>query len=97
MKRIYTPVKKKTILVVDDDQIAIHIYREKFQSQGFKVEVAGNAASAMQTLRKNPVDLLILDLCLPGLGGVELLKDTRSVSGLQRCRSSFSPTRIWAT
>jgi hypothetical protein len=36
MKRIYHPVKKKTILIVDDDQVVLHIYREKFRARGSK-------------------------------------------------------------
>jgi CheY-like chemotaxis protein len=83
MKRIYTPVKKKTILMVDDDQVVVHMYSEKFQSRGFKVEVAGDGDSAMQRLRKEPVDLVILDLCLPGMNGVEVLKSIRSEFDMQ--------------
>lgn len=80
MKRIYTPVKKKTILIVDDDQVVVRMYQEQFRSQGYKVEVAGNDHSAMQMLklRKDPVDLMILDLCLPGMDSVEVLKNIRS-------------------
>lgn len=78
MKRIYTPVKKKTILIVDDDQIAVHIYRRTFQSEGFKVDVVGDGDSAVQTLKKDPVDLMILDLSLPGMNAVEVLKNIRS-------------------
>ena len=78
MKRIYNPIKKKTILIVDDDQIVVHIYREKFQRSGFKVEVADNGDNVMQRLKKEPVDLVILDLCLPGMNGVEVLKNIRS-------------------
>jgi DNA-binding response OmpR family regulator len=83
MKRIYTPVKKKTILMVDDDQVVVQIYPKKFQSQGFKVEVAGNGDSAMQRLKKEPVHLVILDLCLPGMNGVEVLKNIRSEFEMQ--------------
>ena len=77
MKRIYTPVKKKTILIVDDDQAVIQMYQERFQSHAFQVEVAGNGHQAMQRLKKDPVDLVILDLCLPGMDGVEVLKNIR--------------------
>jgi CheY-like chemotaxis protein len=83
MKRIYTPVKKKTILIVDDDQVVVHIYREKFQRQGFKIEVADNGDNVMQRLTKEPVDLVILDLCLPGMNGVEVLKNIRSEFDVQ--------------
>jgi CheY-like chemotaxis protein len=78
MKRIFSPVRKKTILIVDDDQVVVHIYREKFQRQGFKVEVADNGDNVMQRLKKEPVDLVVLDLCLPGMNGVEVLKNIRS-------------------
>jgi CheY-like chemotaxis protein len=78
MKKIYTPVKKKTILIVDDDQVVVHIYREKFQREGFNVEAADNGESTMERLKKSPVDLVILDLCLPGMNGVDVLKNIRS-------------------
>ena len=83
MKRIFTPVGKKTILIVDDDGLAIHIYREKLQGHGFKVEVVGDGATALQTLKKDVVDLVILDLCLPGISAVELIKNIRSDSDMQ--------------
>jgi CheY-like chemotaxis protein len=78
MKRVYQPRRKKMILIVDDDQIAIRMYQEEFQSQGFNVEVADNDHSAIQILRKVPVDLVLLDLCLPGMDVVEVLKNIRS-------------------
>jgi DNA-binding response OmpR family regulator len=83
MKRVFTPVKRKTILIIDDDQVALHIYREKFQRHGFKVEVAESANSVWQTIRRESTALLILDLCLPQLNGVELVKDIRAVFDMQ--------------
>ncbi len=77
MKRIYTPAKKKTILIVDDNQAVIQMYEERLHSHAFKVEVAASGHQAMQRLRKDPVDLLILDLCLPGMDGVEVLRNIR--------------------
>src|SRR3989440_2045294 len=83
MKRIFTPAKKKSILIVDDDQFATQIYREKLEAQGFKVEVTRDFDSTLQTLKKEVVDLLILDLCLPGINVVELIKNIRSESATQ--------------
>src|SRR6266480_551636 len=80
MKRIFTPAKKKSILIVDDDQFTTLIYREKLEAQGFKLEVTRDFDSTLQTLKKEVVDLLILDLCLPGINVVELIKNIRSDS-----------------
>jgi CheY-like chemotaxis protein len=83
MKRIYLPNKRKTILIVDDEQVAVHAYREKFQSHGYIVKVAENDQAAMHTLRDEPIALMILDLCLPGMDGAEVLRNVRSVFDMQ--------------
>src|SRR6266566_121755 len=83
MKTIFTPAKKKSILIVDDDQFATHICREKLEAQGFKVEVTRDFDSTLQTLKKGVVGLVILDLCLPGINVVELIKNIRSESAMQ--------------
>src|SRR5438309_2668643 len=83
MKRIFTPAKKKSTLIVDDDQFVTQIYREKLEAQGFKVEVTRDFDSTLQTLKKEVVDLLVLDLCLPGINVVELIKNIRSESATQ--------------
>src|SRR6266496_1893809 len=83
MRKIFTPAKKKSILIVDDDQFATQIYREKLEAQGFKVEVTRDFDSTLQTLKKGVVGLVILDLCLPGINVVELIKSIRSESAMQ--------------
>lgn len=83
MKRIITPSKKKTVLIVDDDQVAGHIYRGNLQNQGFNVEIADQSESATQKLMEETIDLVIVDLCLPELNAVELIKDIRSNSATQ--------------
>jgi CheY-like chemotaxis protein len=82
MKRVFTPTKKKTILILDDDQPVSEDYREKLQAQGFKVELTAAFDTTLQTLRKTAVDLAILDLCLPGINVVELINNIRSDSGI---------------
>jgi CheY-like chemotaxis protein len=83
MKKIFTPAKKKSILIVDDDQFATHIFQQKLEAQGFKVEVTRDFDSTLQTLKKGVVGLVILDLCLPGIKMVELIKNIRSESAMQ--------------
>jgi len=80
MKRVFTPTKKKTILILDDDQPASQGYREKLQAQGFKVEVTAAFDTTLQIFKNTAVDLAILDLCLPGINVLELIKNIRSDS-----------------
>src|SRR5436190_5738492 len=83
MKRIFTPTKKKMILIVDDDRLSVHIYRAKFETQGVKVMVVRDADSALQSLQKDDINIVLLDLCLPGINAVELIKNIRSDPGTQ--------------
>ena len=82
MKRVFTPTKKKTILILDDDQPGSQGYREKLQAQGFKLELTAAFDTTLQFFKKTAVDLAILDLCLPGINVVELIKNIRSDSGI---------------
>jgi CheY-like chemotaxis protein len=81
MKRTYTPTKPKKILIVDDDESVASTYRNKLQSERFKVEVATSGEKALQSLKKEPVDLVILDFSLPGMNAAEILKTIRSQVG----------------
>jgi DNA-binding response OmpR family regulator len=82
MKKVFTPTKKKTILILDDDQPVSEGYREKLQAQGFKVELTAAFDATLQVFKNTAVDLAILDLCLPGINVVELIKNIRSDSGI---------------
>jgi CheY-like chemotaxis protein len=83
MKRTYTPTKLKKILIVDDDEVVTNSYQNKLQSERFEVGVARSGEEALQSLVKEPVDLMILDFSLPGMNGAEILKTIRSQFGAQ--------------
>jgi CheY-like chemotaxis protein len=78
MKRVFTPAKQKTILIVDDDPVTDQLYRERLQSRGFKVEITSDGDSAAERLKASDVDLVVVDLCLPGTNVIELTKNIRS-------------------
>jgi DNA-binding response OmpR family regulator len=68
----------KKILIVEDDQIVANIYRNKFSVEGYKVEVALDGEKGLEAVRTFRPDAVILDLMLPKLTGVELMKRIRA-------------------
>jgi len=68
----------KKILIIEDDQIVANIYRNKFSHEGFLVEVALDGHSGFDLMRSFRPDAIVLDLMLPKLSGVELMKKIRS-------------------
>lgn len=74
----------KKILIIDDDQVIAEIYQGKFRMAGYEAEVAAEGASALEMLKKAPVDLVLLDLSLPGMNGLEVLKQVRARPETQR-------------
>src|SRR5580765_8486122 len=74
----------KKILIVEDDQIVANIYRNKFTVEGFQVEIALDGESGMEMMRSFRPDAVILDLMLPRLSGVEMMKKIRSEPDCQQ-------------
>lgn len=68
----------KKILFVEDDPMIVRIYRGKFQSQGYEVDIAADGECALASLKARIPDLVLLDLQLPKVSGVEVLKFIRA-------------------
>ena len=68
----------KKMLIVEDDQIVGNIYRHKFQVEGFQVALATDGEAGLTAVKEIKPDVVILDLMLPKLNGVEILKKMRA-------------------
>src|SRR5215472_16558401 len=66
-----------TILVVDDEPRIVQIVRDYLQHGGFAVLVASDGPSALRTARTGRPDLVVLDLGLPGLDGLDVARALR--------------------
>jgi two-component system nitrogen regulation response regulator NtrX len=68
----------KTILVVDDERDIREALEGVLTDEGYNVVVAANAEEALTELFKNPSDLVILDIWMPGMDGVDALKEIKT-------------------
>jgi two-component system response regulator MprA len=69
------------ILVVDDDEQLAGIVRDGLSRMGYRVELAADGPTALAAVRAQPFDLVVLDLLLPGMDGVEVCQRLRARGG----------------
>ncbi|MDO8498894.1 MAG: response regulator [bacterium] len=67
------PTSKK-ILLVEDETFIADIYARELSKAGFQVKVAKDGTTGLKTLEEEKFDLLLLDIMLPGIHGLELLR-----------------------
>lgn len=71
------PKNKKKILIVDDDQTILYILRRFFVGRGFQVFVAKDGLGAMERLKTETPDIVLTDLKMPSLSGIDLINFIR--------------------
>lgn len=70
-------MSKAQILVVDDETNIRELLRDILEDEGYSVDLAENAKMAREALRRRRPDLLLLDIWMPDMDGISLLKDWR--------------------
>jgi DNA-binding NtrC family response regulator len=71
---------RSTLLVVDDEPNILTTVRRSLELEGYIVEVAGNGAAGLAKLADNDIDLVLLDVMMPGESGLEVLPKIRTAS-----------------
>mgnify|MGYP000122185087 CR=1 FL=1 len=74
------PEQQHTILVVDDESPQRLLLRSFLQSRNFRVTEATSAEEAIESVRRTPPDLVLLDVRLPGISGIQALSEIRKVA-----------------
>lgn len=73
------------ILLVEDDPMISEIYQRKFISAGFDSKIAATGKAVLEMLQNEPFDLVLLDIVLPEMNGMDVLEQIRSP------RNSYDP------
>jgi len=69
-----------SVLVVDDEPALRKVIRASLTASGFQVEECGTGQDALGVVQQRPFDLVLLDVNLPGMGGVEICRKIRAVA-----------------
>src|SRR3989344_1038230 len=68
------------ILLVDDDPLMVRMYEKKLTNDGFSVTTAGNGKEALEKLNVEIPDLMLLDIMMPDINGLEVLKRVKAAT-----------------
>ena len=71
--------KKGKILVVDDEPDIVLILGEFLSREGFRVLTAHKGEQAVEKVKEFPIDLILLDIAMPEMNGIETLKEIKKV------------------
>ncbi|MFO7658549.1 MAG: response regulator [Bacteroidales bacterium] len=82
----------KTILFVDDSESIREIVNFTLQNEGYNVLVSDNGKNALNHLDGKDINLIITDLHMPELNGIELIKEVRKMPHYQRTPILFLTT-----
>ena len=67
----------RKILLVDDEESIQIVYREEFEDEGYQVISALDGTSGLEKFKQEEPDLVILDIQMPGMNGVEVLRQMK--------------------
>src|SRR5208337_5315211 len=67
----------KKILIIEDEQIVANVYRNKLVVEGYLAEIALDGEGGLKLMRTFQPDAIVLDLMLPKMSGIEVIKEIR--------------------
>jgi DNA-binding NtrC family response regulator len=73
--------KQHLLLVVDDDRGMRDTLLDIFEERGYRVGVAGDGVEALEAVRSEAHDLVLMDIAMPRMNGVEALKELKRIDG----------------
>ncbi len=71
---------KKKIMVVDDEEAIRMLYEEEFDDEGYNVVSCSNGNEALERFEEEKPDIVILDIAMPGISGLEVLSKIKEKS-----------------
>ncbi|OPY79390.1 MAG: Sporulation initiation phosphotransferase F [Syntrophorhabdus sp. PtaU1.Bin058] len=73
-------MKNARILVVDDEENIRLLFKEELEDEGFEVDLASNGFEALDKLKQGRFDLVVLDIKMPGMDGIQALNEIKNAN-----------------
>ncbi len=73
-------MSKKKIMIVDDEEAIRLLYKEEFEDEGYEVAAFSSGQEALEAFEKEKPDLVILDIAMPGMSGLDVLGKIKEMS-----------------
>jgi DNA-binding NtrC family response regulator len=67
-------IMKTRLLVADDEKNLRELYKTELEDEGYEVETAANAVEVLKLLESGEYDVIVLDIKMPGMSGIDLLQ-----------------------
>ncbi|MDI6777600.1 MAG: response regulator [Patescibacteria group bacterium] len=70
-------MSKKKVLIVEDDNFVAEVYSTKLLEMGHEIQIAQNGEEGLSLVEKGKPDLILLDIIMPVMGGIEMLEELK--------------------
>jgi DNA-binding response OmpR family regulator len=74
----------KKILIVEDEEFLVEMYKTKFELENFQIISAFSSEQAINILKKNLPDLILLDILLPKKSGIVFLEEVKQIKNISK-------------
>lgn len=71
---------KAKIMIVDDEALVLRAYKKELVQSGYDVIDSSSAKEALEIIKQEKIDILLVDLVMPGMNGVEMCQIVKTIS-----------------
>ena len=83
------PVAGRTVLCIEDEHFISELYSRALTKAGYQVEIIADGEKALAAATTNDYDIILLDLMIPNLSGIEILRNLRDPARVPPLRSKI--------
>jgi DNA-binding NtrC family response regulator len=67
------------VIIIDDETAFLNVFIKRLVKRGIQVTGADNGEKGIALFKRNPVDIVVLDVCMPGIDGIQTLKTIKKI------------------